>query len=203
MGLKLKVNSKVLIPRRETEELVEQVLKRIKNNFKVLDLCAGSGAIGIAIARLSNASVICVDISKEALLVAEENTIINGVSEKVRLLQSDMFENINEEFDIIVSNPPYIKTHDINNLEKEVKAHEPLIALDGGMDGLKYYGLIVNEAFKHLKREGLLALEIGFDQGEEIKHIFENSGYYKDIIILKDLSGKDRILMAQKKEAEE
>ena len=202
MGITFKVSDKVLIPRRETEELVERLLKIIGNkDCTVLDLCTGSGAIGISLGKLSKAKVLCSDFSEDALKIAKENIISNDVSENVKLIHSNMFENIRGEFDIIVSNPPYIRTRDIEELETEVKEHEPIIALDGGEDGLKYYRVIINEAFKYLKKGGLLAMEIGYDQGSEVRNIIRENPNYGEATIIKDFSGKDRIVKVNKQEA--
>lgn len=199
MGLNFFVNEDVLIPQPDTEILVEETMnlsKQIKAN-KLLDLCTGSGAIAISIAKNAQiASIVATDISKPALEVAKKNCKKNGV-ENIKLLQSDLFENINEKFDIIVSNPPYIKTKVIDTLSPEVR-NEPHMALDGGQDGLKFYKKIINEAYKYLEKSGYLCLEIGYDQKEEVMELVKLSKKYNKIYSKKDLSGNDRIIVCQK-----
>lgn len=201
MGFTFLVNEDVLIPRRETEELVEEVVSIIGDKkVKLLDLCCGSGAIGISLAKLTGASVLCADISDKALQMTKKNIELNKVND-VKVIKSDMFEKIEGTFDLIVSNPPYIKRDVIYTLAKEVRDYEPLLALDGGNDGLDFYRTLVKEAVKHLKPNGVLAMEIGYDQGEELKELIGYSGNYKNIKVLKDLSKKDRMVIAYKREA--
>lgn len=199
MKLDFYVDENVLIPRADTEILVEEVINMCGNSvekkYDILDLCAGSGAIGISIAKyVKNSNVTEVDISDDALNVAKKNTRINKV-ENVEFIKSNMFEELNGKFDIIVSNPPYIKKNIIKELDKEVQ-NEPLIALDGGEDGLDFYRIIVNEAYKFLKEDGMLFLEIGYDQKEDVIKLLNESRKYKDIYSKKDLFDNDRIVVA-------
>lgn len=194
MGLPFRVNEHVLIPRQDTEILVEEVLK-VSKDKSVLDMCTGSGCIIISIAKLGKIkAAVAADISTEALLVAKENARENEAP--VQFVKSDMFEEIHQAFDIIVSNPPYIKTAEIQKLMPEVKEHEPYIALDGDTDGLKFYRIIAEKAGEFLNKDGYLFLEIGYDQGEAVKELLSLNGFY-DIRILKDLAGLDRVISAK------
>lgn len=197
MDLELVVNKDVLIPRPETELLVEQVVSYIKdNNVKVLDMCTGSGCIAVSVDRMcANADVTAVDISEKALKVAGENNIRN--EGRVTFVQSDLFENIHEKYDIIVSNPPYIPTSDIETLMEEVREHEPRLALDGSADGLKFYREICTNAVNYLNENGKIFLEIGYDQGRTVPELLRENGF-TDIQVLKDLSGNDRMVIAGK-----
>ena len=165
-GLDFYVDENVLIPQPDTEVLVENVIKianRNENIKSILDICTGSGAVGISLAKfIKNVQVDLTDISIDALAIANKNAIANCVSKKCSFIKSDMFDNLNKKYDIIVSNPPYIETDVIKQLSKEVQ-NEPLIALDGGKDGLYFYKKIANEAYKFLNSNGFLALEIGFN----------------------------------------
>ena len=198
MGLDFYVDENVLIPQPDTEILVEEVLNKIeklKVKINVLDICTGSGAIGVSIAKnATNVNVTMSDISKNALKVAQKNAKTNEVLDKCKFIKSNMFENIEEKYDVIVSNPPYIKSKIIKTLEKEVQ-NEPLIALDGGEDGLDFYKIIIQTAYKHLKENGILALEIGYDQKEEVIKLIEESNKYINIYCKKDLAGNDRIII--------
>lgn len=201
MGLEFYVDENVLIPQPDTEILVEEVIDISKRECKknILDLCTGSGAIGISIANsISECNITLSDISKDALEVAKENCINHKVEDRVNIIQSDLFENIdkNSKFDIIVSNPPYIKTDVIKTLDKEVQ-NEPILALDGGEDGLKIYRRIINEAYKFLEPNGYLCLEIGYDQKDEVIKLIENIGEYTNIYSKKDLAGNDRIVVCR------
>lgn len=197
MDLEFVVNKDVLIPRPETELLVEQVVSYIKdNNVKVLDMCTGSGCIAVSVDRMcANADVTAVDISEKALKVAGENNIRN--EGRVSFVQSDLFENIHETYDIIVSNPPYIPTSDIETLMEEVREHEPRLALDGSADGLKFYREICTNAVNYLNENGKIFLEIGYDQGRTVPELLRENGF-TDIQVLKDLSGNDRMVIAGK-----
>lgn len=201
MGLKFFVNENVLIPQPDTETLVEEVIKicdKFDGNreIKILDLCTGSGAIAISlsITLKERVKVYASDISEEALSMANANVIKNSL--KIELIQSNLFENIDLQFDIIVSNPPYIETETLKNLPEEVKK-EPQIALDGGEDGLKFYNEIILNAKKHLNTNGYLAFEIGYNQKEKVEEIFKKNNY-KNIFSKKDLSGNNRVVIAQK-----
>lgn len=215
MGCKLKVSSKVLIPRMETEELVEQILGIINEGkiqgesyydhgdriTSVLDLCTGSGAIAIALAKANpKLKVQATDASEDALKIAEENAKLNKVK-NISFLKSDMFSGLkgrlkDKKFNLICSNPPYIKSEDIDTLEPEVRDYEPVMALDGGEDGLDFYRVIAEEAPKHLKKKGILAMEIGHDQREAVLDILEAQGSWENLLGLSDLSGRDRMIFA-------
>lgn len=200
MGLKFYVDENVLIPRFDTEILVEEIIEINKNtqNLKVLDMCTGSGAIAISLQKLlNNSTVYAIDISQKALDVAKKNNEANKT--KVNFIQSNMFENIGEnEFDIIVSNPPYIETKTIKQLNDDVKK-EPAIALDGGIDGLKFYKILAEQAHKFLKNNGILAMEIGYNQKESVEAILKETNHYKEIYCRKDLNGNDRLIVCRKK----
>lgn len=200
-GLDFYVDENVLIPQPDTEVLVEKVIEIANRNEdikSILDICTGSGAIGISLAKfIKNMQVDLTDISTDALAIANKNAIANCVSRKCSFIKSDMFDNLNKKYDIIVSNPPYIETDVIKQLSKEVQ-NEPLIALDGGKDGLYFYKKIANEAYKFLNLNGFLALEIGFNQKDAVIRILEQTGKYKDIYCLKDFGENDRVIIAQK-----
>lgn len=204
MKLDFYVDKNVLIPRADTETLVEEVISKCINNekeeIKVLDMCTGSGIIGISIAKyIKNTSVTCIDISDEALEIAKKNATINEIS-NIKFIKSNMFEklsNTSEQFDIIVSNPPYIKTGIISLLDKEVQK-EPKTALDGGEDGLNFYKIISENAYKYLKKDGYLAIEIGYDQKEEVVSLLKNTKKYNEIYNKKDLCGNDRVVVARR-----
>lgn len=192
------VNENVLIPRPDTEILVEEVITLAKtmDKPKILDLCTGSGAIGIAIAKnVPTATVYAVDISGKALEVAQKNAY--NLKAKVKFVKSNLFKNLNNiKFDIIVSNPPYIKKEDIKLLSNEVQK-EPRIALDGGYDGLDFYRKIASQAIDYLKFESYLCFEIGFDQKEDVTEIIKDTKHYGDIYCKKDLYGNDRIIISK------
>ena len=196
-GLKFKVNNFVLSPRQETEILVEEALNIInssKKKLKVLDMCTGSGAIAVAIKKNSTCEMVAVDKCKRALSVATKNASDNGVD--IQFFQGDMFKYLKDEnkFDIITCNPPYIESKEIENLDKEVKNYDPLKALDGGADGLKFYKIIAKEAHKFLENKGHLLLEIGFDQAESVSKLLEEN--FKDICVIEDFAGLPRIIKA-------
>ncbi len=192
LGYKIKVDERCLIPRPETELLAEEVIKNSNESKEVLDLCTGSGAIAIAVRKESNAIVTASDVSEKALEIAKENANLNGVS--IEFVKGDMFDSVKDrKFDIIVSNPPYVKREDIDGLQREVKDFEPLNALDGGVDGLDFYRIIAKEAKNHLNEGGILLLECGFDQAEEIKKLLEG---FSSIEIIKDYENIERIVKA-------
>lgn len=199
-GMKINVNSDVLCPRPETEYLVEEVSRLIKqdNLQAVLDLCTGSGAIALVVKRDNpNVAVTASDISEKALMVAKQNAEQNNL--QIDFVVSNLFDNINGEFDLIVSNPPYIKTDVIGTLDPEVRFFEPNIALDGGKDGLDFYRKIAENAKNHLKIGGILAFEIGFDQKESVTEILTNckTAVFEDIRCLQDLEKNDRMIFAK------
>ena len=205
-GLPFRVNPSVLIPRLDTEVLVEKVLAIIKEKKlrepEVLDMCAGSGAIGITIAaKVPEAVVTLADASDEAIQTAMGNAGLNGVQRRCRFTQGNMFDAIPEarEYDVIVCNPPYIRSSDIDALDVEVRDHEPRMALDGGEDGLDYYRVIAGEASMHLKSGGILALEIGCDQASDVRNLLNTAATYRDIEVIRDLAGLDRVIVAIRK----
>ena len=206
MGLPFRVNPSVLIPRLDTEVLAEEVLNVIDRKGlkspEVLDLCTGSGALGITIAaRVPEARVTLTDVSEEALHTAMGNAALNKVGRRCSFLLGDMFGALPEDkmFDIIVCNPPYIKSDVIETLDVEVKDHEPRMALDGGEDGLDYYRIIANEASMHLRSRGVLALEIGYDQAADVKRLLGKAKTYEDIRVVRDLAQLDRAVIAIRK----
>ncbi len=198
MKMNFFVNDKVLIPRHDTEILVEEVIKIGKKmkNPKILDLCTGTGAIAISLKKyLPNSTVYASDISKDALEIAKKNAESNNIN--VEFFESDLFENIpNIKFDIIVSNPPYIREDIIPTLEKQVQ-NEPYIALNGGIDGLDFYRKIVNKCYDYLKYNSYLCFEIGYDQKIDVIEIIENEKKFKDIHCIKDLYDNDRVIIAK------
>lgn len=194
-GYTFKVDSRVLIPRPETEELCEYALSLIKDGDSVLDLCTGSGAIAVTLAKKSSATVYASDISEGALELASQNAELNQAS--VQFIHSNLFENIEGKFNLIVSNPPYIPTADVQQLDKEVKDYEPILALDGGADGLDFYRLIAKNASEYLEEGGLLLMEFGIGQAQDIANLLEES--FTEIEIKKDISGKERIIKARKR----
>lgn len=193
MGLEFKVTKDVLIPRFDTECLVEEAMLVCADGDKVLDVCTGSGCILISLMSYKNdISGYGIDISEKALNVAKENATAMGKAPT--FIVSDLFEACTErEFDIIVSNPPYIRSDVIPTLMPEVKDYDPILALDGGDDGLIFYRRIVSESRDFLKKGGYLLVEIGNDQGDDVKALFEESGYL-DVKVVKDLSGNDRVV---------
>lgn len=215
MGYTFRVNPHVLIPRQDTETLVTEAAKTIQSTpreklsffeklkgrkeWDVLDLCCGSGAVGISLAKIcSNVKVTATDISAEAVETAEANA--EDLRVKVRFITGDMFEPVKgRKFDMIVSNPPYIRTNMISILQEEVKDHEPLNALDGGRDGLDFYRTIVEKAADFLKPEGFLLMEIGHDQGEDLRKMLKDSGKYSPAVVIKDLPGRDRVVKCKLK----
>lgn len=198
MGMEFVVNPDVLIPRPDTEILVEEVIKRLKRGSYVLDIGTGSGAIAVSIAKyFKECLVYAADISSDALKTAKVNALINGVDDRVIFFKSDIFSSIPEglKFDFIVSNPPYIKSKEIQTLQEEVKK-EPIIALDGGSDGLLFYRKIIKEAYVYLNISGMIGLEAGYGQADEISEILLSSGF-ADIEIKRDLQGIKRVVIAK------
>ncbi len=193
-GIEIKCDERALIPRPETEELVKCVLDNAKEKNTVLDLCTGSGCIAIALSKLNGYKVTATDISDKALSLAKENA--ERLGEEISFVKSDMFENVDGTFDVIVSNPPYIKTKDIKSLQKEVRDFEPESALDGGEDGLKYYEIIANNAATHINDCGMIFLEVGIDEAESVAKLLEKDF---DVEIKKDIEGIDRIVFGRKK----
>lgn len=199
MGIEFFVDENVLIPQPDTEILVEEVLSIIdkRENLRLLDMCTGSGAIAVAIAKnTNNCNIVAVDISKSALEVAKKNAIKNGVDKKITFVNSNMFEEIEEKkkFDIIVSNPPYIETKTISTLDIQVQ-NEPNIALDGGADGLDFYRNLLVNSKKYLKENGVIAMEIGYNQKEAVTNLFRTQ--YKNVYCKRDLTGNDRVIIVK------
>ena len=202
MGLNFAVNPSVLIPRQDTETLVELALKRVgekKRSLSILDMCCGSGAIAVSMAHfLPKAKITACDISPEALEVARGNAARNGLNGRIEFRESDLFfmtkrkktVRIKDSFDMILSNPPYIPTQDIDTLQTEVRDHEPIKALDGGSDGLDFYRRIAEDAFGSLK--------IGCDQAEAVTSLLSGAGYYSEIEVHKDLTGLDRVISCRR-----
>lgn len=207
MGLEFLVNEHVLIPRQDTECLVEEVMRFLQDGSRILDMCTGSGCILLSLLHYSNSCKgVGVDISEEALKVAHANgerimalprpgvEPIAGDAGALRFIQSDLFSGVKEEkFEIIVSNPPYIASGVIPALMEEVKDHEPILALDGKEDGLFFYRKIVEAGRAHLVKEGRLFLEIGYDQAEAVSGLMEAAGF-EEVTVVKDLAGLDRVV---------
>lgn len=217
MGFTFNVNPSVLIPRQDTETMVEDAVELLTkgtlrgeeyakaSDFKeVLDLCCGSGAIGVSIAKLcGKVKVTCSDISAEAVKTAKQNSVDNGCK-SVKFEKSDLFDAFcgklsKKKFDFIISNPPYIEREVIPTLQREVKDHEPIMALDGGIDGLDFYRRIAAGAPAYLHKNGVLMLEIGYNQKEAVTSLLEETEKFCNIMCLKDLAGKDRIVIAKLK----
>ena len=219
MGLDFYVDENVLIPQPDTEILVEEAIRVInekntnitkeinkrekvidaqkinQEEYNVLDLCTGSGAIAISIAKYTNAKVYASDVSNEALNVARKNAKKHETN--IEFINSDMFNNIEKnDFDIIVSNPPYIEKSTIPLLDKEVQS-EPQIALDGGDDGLDFYRIISEKAYRFLKKDGSIMLEIGYDQKNSVSELLARNEHYSNIECIKDLAGNDRVIIAR------
>ncbi len=196
MSLKFLVNPSTLIPRPDTEAVAEYAISAVECGDKVLDLCTGSGAIGISCAKYTKAGrILCVDKFEKTLETARKNADLNGVSDVCKFLKADVLKDIasiGEKFDIVVSNPPYIETKKIETLDKTVKDFEPLSALDGGFDGLIFYRKIVEDIDFVLKKGKKLVFEIGYDQAEAVKKIMDKK--FESICIKKDFGGNDRVI---------
>lgn len=197
MGHVFRVNSHVLIPRFDTETLVYEVIRQMKGREKILDIGTGSGCILCSILyAFPDAEGTGVDISREALINAEENAAALGIR-RAHFLESDFFTNVSGTYDIIVSNPPYIESDAIRTLDPEVKDFEPLTALDGGQDGLYCYRRITEETPSHLADGGMLFYEIGAGQAAAVRKIMESHGF-RDVRVVQDLSGRDRVVFGGK-----
>ena len=203
MGLDFYVEEGVLIPRPDTEPLVEEVIELVKGkeNLKIVDIGTGSGAITVSLAKyIKDCQVYSLDISDKALSIGLKNAISNEVENKINFIKSNIFSGIEDkglELDVIVSNPPYIRRADINTLHTQVKDYEPYIALEGGEDGLNFYRDITRESVKYLKDKGILAFEVGYDQAEDVSEILKHNGY-TNIYTKKDLQGIDRVVIGFK-----
>lgn len=197
MGYDFLVNENVLIPRFDTEILVEQVLKRLKAGDRLLDICTGSGCIAISLKLLAhNIECTATDISEAALEIARQNAIRYDLND-IKFVRTDLLEGLEGEYDVIVSNPPYIESHVVEELADEVKNREPRLALDGGADGLVFYRRLVEEAWPHVKSGGLMAFEIGYNQGIAVTSLMKDVGM-TDIEIIKDYAGLDRVVLGIK-----
>jgi len=205
MGLEFKVDKDVMLPRPETEILVEKVIKIVQSSQSgvqsILDLGTGSGCIAISLAKfLPNTNITATDISESAIEIARQNAIINNV--KIKFLCSNLFNNYElrtTNYELIISNPPYIPSDEIATLQPEIK-FEPRMALDGGREGLDFYHKIIAQAQDYLKEEGLLILEIGFNQREPVKKLFQRSRCFKVTEVIKDYNNRDRVVVARKVE---
>ena len=207
IGLEFKVDKNVFIPRQDTEILVEAVIKfsslvpRPSSLVTILELGTGSGCIAVSLAKfIPNVKVIATDISREAINIAEENAILNNVTGRIKFIHSDLFTEYgirNTEYDLIVSNPPYVPAGEIEFLEPGI-SYEPRIALDGGADGLDFYRRIVNEALRYLKKNGFLIMEIGFGQKEAIENIFKKQKNLEIIEAIKDYNKIYRVILVKK-----
>ena len=204
MGLDFFVKEGVLIPRPDTETLVEEIIQLCKNKneeINIVDIGTGSGAITVSLAKyIKNSKITSLDISDIPLEVGKINAVNNGVDNRIEFLKSDVFtaiKNTEKKFDIIVSNPPYIPKKDIETLHTQVKDYEPYNALEGGEDGLDFYRQITEESIKYLKQGGILAYEVGHDQAEDVSKIMKHHGYDK-IYTKKDIQGIDRVVIGFK-----
>ena len=200
MGFSFQVNEHVLIPRQDTETLVEEALGVLKPKMEILDLCTGSGCILLSLLKLGEKQGIAglkgtgADISREALKVAEENgRRLEIPGDQLAWVRGDLFEKLEGPFDLLVSNPPYIPAGELSGLQEEVRLHDPALALDGHEDGLYFYRRIAAEAGKYLRDGAFLMLEIGWDQGEAVRGLLEAAGY-QEVEVKKDLSGNDRVV---------
>lgn len=195
-GLEFKIDNGVLSPRQDSEILVETALKYIKNNNlkTALDLCTGSGCLAIALAKHAKVSIMATDISTRALNIAKLNAKNNAA--EVNFVKSDMFKNVRGKFDLIISNPPYIETQTCLNLDDEVKFYDPILALDGGKDGLDFYRIIAANAKNFLTHDGYLILEIGYNQKRAVKNLFSEYNFVECVL---DLGGRDRVMVFKNK----
>lgn len=194
MGLEFQVNENVLVPRQDTEVLVEEAMRFLHDGMRILDMCTGSGCILLSLLHYSNdCEGVGADISESALAVAKQNAERIGVSEAVRFVRSDLFSDVEGKFDMIISNPPYIRTDVIPTLMEEVREHEPMEALDGGDDGLFFYRRIIEEAPAYLNGGGQLFFEIGYDQADAVMILLASAGF-KDIALVQDFAGNDRVV---------
>ncbi len=192
MGLSFRVNEHVLIPRQDTETLVEEALQLLRPGMRIMDMCTGSGCILTSLLYHSKEVEGCgYDISKQAVFLARENAKANGVV--ARFEKSDLFENVKGTFDMIISNPPYIPSDVIPDLMPEVSVYEPIIALDGKEDGLYFYRKIVAESGPFLEEDGILIFEIGHDQAKAVTDMMKEAGF-SDIVVIKDLANNDRVV---------
>lgn len=200
MGLEFIVNEHVLVPRQDTECLVEEALIVVNDGDSVLDMCTGSGCILLSLMKYKNhLQGVGVDISEEAIAVAKANAmkLQNELQSKPSFVISNMFEKIEGIYDVILSNPPYIRTAEIDTLDEEVRLHDPFLALDGKTDGLFYYRILIREAQKHLRSEGYLLMEIGCDQKDAVSQMMMDNGFL-DVAVVEDLSGLPRVVKGRR-----
>ena len=198
MGLPFQVNDDVLIPRQDTETLVEECMPHLHDGMTFMDLCTGSGCIALSLLRYSNyTTCVATDLSEAALHVAERNARQLLLSDRIRFVKTDLFPKREEiaqgGVDLIVSNPPYIKSDVIATLQEEVRDHEPVTALDGGADGMDFYRRIAERAPEYLCRGGILLVEIGYDQGESVPALFQHAGF-KNVLMIRDLANNARVV---------
>lgn len=194
MGFDFFVNEHVLIPRQDTENLVEEAMQQLHDGMEVLDLCTGSGCILISLLKYSNdCKGVGVDLSTKALEVARVNVERFQLEDSVTLLESDLYDKVEGKFDLIISNPPYIPTEVVKTLMPEVLEHEPWMALDGMEDGLHFYREIIKNAPDYLYRGGKLFFEIGYDQGQSVKQLMEARGF-TEVVVKQDYAGLDRVV---------
>ena len=192
MGLRFQVNEHVLIPRQDTEILVEEAMRYLHDGMRILDLCTGSGCILLSLLHYSNdCEGVGVDISQEALQVAAQNAELLGI--KADFLKSDLYERVTGKFDLLVSNPPYIESTVIPTLMEEVREYDPYLALDGGEDGLDFYRRIIGGAQDYLKRGGQILMEIGSGQAQAVSELLREAGF-KEIDVCRDFAGLDRVV---------
>lgn len=199
-GLRFRVDRETLIPRAETEELLDHVLKRAPRDreMRCLDLGTGTGVIAVCMARyLPQAHVTAVDVSPAALRVARHNAALNQVEDRIEFIESDWFNRVEGAFDLIASNPPYICTDDVGGLPKEIREHEPRVALDGGADGLERIRAIVSQVVHHLLPDGTVLMEIGHDQGARVKTMLEDIGLVH-VTVERDMAGKERFISGRR-----
>ena len=208
MGLRFSVNENVLIPRPETEHLVEAVSGHLKtrgldrSSCAVLDMCTGSGAVAISLAvAFDQATIVAVDISPAALRTAQANSAAHGVDDRVHFVRSDMYgrlpvDKLGGRFNVVVSNPPYLSEEELRSVHPDVARSEPLAALDGGKDGLRFHRILARHSHRYLQPGGLLAVEIGASQGEQVVSLLQETGMYEDISVSRDFSGLDRVITA-------
>ncbi len=195
MGLRFQVNEHVLVPRQDTEILVEEAMRYLHDGMRILDLCTGSGCILLSLLHYSNdCEGTGVDISKEALQVAAKNAESLGI--RADFLESNLYEKVTGKFDLLVSNPPYIERAVIPTLMEEVREYDPYIALDGGEDGLDFYRRIIGGAQDYLNRGGQIFLEIGSEQAQTVSELLREAGF-KEIDVCKDFAGLDRVVSAR------
>lgn len=196
MGFPFLVNEHVLIPRQDTEVLVEEVCKYMKSGMHMLDMCTGSGCILLSVLKLCPGTTgVGVDLSEDALLVARQNK--DQLEVQAELMQSDLFEKVEGRFDCIVSNPPYIPSEVVDTLMEEVRDHEPRMALDGSADGLHFYREIIQQSPAYLKPDGMLFFEIGYDQGEAVSQLMDAD--FEEVRVIRDLAGLDRVVCGKRK----